>query len=153
MKSTRAHEPVQSVTQAPQALSDDQARRFRNYAIQMSIRTLCFLACVLIDSWVRWVFAVFAVFLPYVAVLLVNAGRDQKHTDVMRVDRQVIGAAPSVQTPTGAPGGPAHHAPAAQEPWDPEHERGHDDPRDGGHDGAAPPDAPGTHDAGPEDSR
>ncbi|WP_286217897.1 DUF3099 domain-containing protein [Paraoerskovia sediminicola] len=90
MKSPHAKHPVQSVTTAPEPLADDQARRFKVYTIQMSIRALCFLGCVLIDHWSRWVLAVFAVFLPYVAVLLVNAGRDHRTSDVMSVDRRAL---------------------------------------------------------------
>jgi hypothetical protein len=41
----------------------------------MGIRTVCFLlAIVLREHWSTWVFLVGAVFLPYVAVVMANAG-------------------------------------------------------------------------------
>lgn len=47
------------------------------YSITMGIRVLCFgLIFVLPGPW-RWVAAVGAVFLPYVAVLIANAGRER----------------------------------------------------------------------------
>ena len=55
------------------------AARQRRYLISMAIRTLCFiLAVVSIGHWFMWVFLVGAVFLPYVAVVMANAGA---HTD------------------------------------------------------------------------
>jgi hypothetical protein len=43
------------------------------YLLSMLIRTACFVAAVVIDSWVRWVFLAGALFLPYVAVVMANA--------------------------------------------------------------------------------
>ena len=43
----------------------------------MSVRVVCFLGAVLIDHWTRWVLLVGAVVLPYVAVVLANAGRER----------------------------------------------------------------------------
>lgn len=64
---------VHTVTTAPQSLADDSDHRLRQYLWTMGIRTSCFFAAVLIDSWVRWVFAVGAVVLPYFAVVIANA--------------------------------------------------------------------------------
>jgi hypothetical protein len=63
------------VTNAPESRTEDQARRLRQYLITMSIRTLCFVLVVVVDSWLRWVFAAAAVFLPFIAVVAANAVR------------------------------------------------------------------------------
>lgn len=102
MKKDRAGDAVQGVTSALDPLSADQAHRFRIYAIQMTIRTGCFFGAVFIDHWIRWVLAVGAVVLPYIAVILVNAGRDHVERSVEQVPREQIG--PSLSTPQATPG-------------------------------------------------
>ena len=73
-----ALEPVQSITSARPSHSEDVARRMKGYAISMGIRTLCVLALVLVfPHWSAWLFVPGAVVLPYVAVLLANAGRER----------------------------------------------------------------------------
>ena len=64
---------MQSVTSAPEARTEDQARRLKHYLFTMAIRTACFILLVVIDAWYRWIFAVGAVFLPFVAVVAANA--------------------------------------------------------------------------------
>jgi len=66
------------ITTAPTSQTADIGIRYRKYVIQMVIRTVCFLLFVLIHHWIRWFFVVGAVFLPYVAVVLANAGRESK---------------------------------------------------------------------------
>jgi hypothetical protein len=40
----------------------------------MSIRTVCFVAAILVgDNWLRWVLVVAALLLPYVAVVMANS--------------------------------------------------------------------------------
>lgn len=92
---------MQGVTSALEPLSDDQSRRFRAYAIQMTIRTACFFGAVLIDHWIRWVLVAGAVVLPYIAVLLVNAGRDHTERTVVQVTHPEIeaGSPPSDDVP------------------------------------------------------
>lgn len=68
---------VPSITTAAEPLGEDVARRTRRYLWQMGVRLVCFVLCVVIDSPVRWAFLVGAVVLPYVAVLLANAGRER----------------------------------------------------------------------------
>ena len=43
----------------------------------MGIRTACVIAAVIIPGWPRWLFLVGAVFLPYIAVVVANAGREK----------------------------------------------------------------------------
>ncbi|MGL5817950.1 MAG: DUF3099 domain-containing protein [Phycicoccus sp.] len=66
---------TQVVTSAAESRVDDQRRRLRGYLVTMSIRTACFVLMVVVDSWLRWVFAAGAVFLPFFAVVAANAVR------------------------------------------------------------------------------
>jgi Protein of unknown function (DUF3099) len=61
------------ITDARTAHSDDLRHRQRRYLLSMLVRTVCFVAAVVVDSWLRWVFLVAALFLPYVAVVMANA--------------------------------------------------------------------------------
>ena len=85
---------VPSISNAPESLAEDQARRTRRYLIQMGIRLVCFLAAVVVHGWFSFVLIGAAIVLPYVAVLLVNAGRDQKTYDVSPMERLQVDAAP-----------------------------------------------------------
>ncbi|NUS51960.1 MAG: DUF3099 domain-containing protein [Nocardioidaceae bacterium] len=67
-------EPVR-ITTASRSHSDDISTRQRRYLISMGIRTACFIAAVLsIGHWYLWVFLVASFVLPYVAVVMANAG-------------------------------------------------------------------------------
>lgn len=72
----RGPDPVR-ITSAGTALSEDVAARTRRYLIQMGIRVICFIGAVVIDHPVRWALLAGAVVLPYIAVLLANAGRER----------------------------------------------------------------------------
>ncbi len=74
-RTRRTRTDTQSVTSAPESRTEDQARRLRRYLLTMTIRTVCFVLVVVIDSWERWVFAAGAVFLPFIAVVAANAVR------------------------------------------------------------------------------
>ena len=67
---------VYDITAAPAALSRDQAGRQRRYFIAMMIRTVCFILTVALPSPYRWFALLGAVTLPYVAVVVANAGRE-----------------------------------------------------------------------------
>lgn len=70
-------EPViYNVTSARVPLSSDQASRNRRYLISMSIRIVCFVLCIVFTGWLRWAFFVGALILPWVAVVIANAGRE-----------------------------------------------------------------------------
>ena len=68
--------PVQSDTSVGVGLSKDQSARQRRYFISMMIRTVCFIAAVLLPNPWRWVALFGAVTLPYIAVIAANAGRE-----------------------------------------------------------------------------
>ncbi len=73
----RGGEEVYSITSARRALSEDLHARNVRYLVSMGIRTACFfLAVVAAEPW-RWVFVAGAVVLPYVAVIIANAGRER----------------------------------------------------------------------------
>jgi hypothetical protein len=63
------------ITNASRPRSEDIRGREKRYLISMGIRTLCFiLAVVFMGHWVMWLFLAASVFLPYVAVVIANAG-------------------------------------------------------------------------------
>jgi len=65
-----------SVSNVGQPLSVDQSSRARKYFISMMVRTACFILAVVLPSPYRWVALFGAVVLPYVAVVVANAGRE-----------------------------------------------------------------------------
>lgn len=69
-------EDVYDITSAQKSLSSDQPGRQRRYFISMMVRTACFILTVILPSPYRWIALVGAVFLPYVAVVVANAGRE-----------------------------------------------------------------------------
>ncbi|MEW1958324.1 DUF3099 domain-containing protein [Kineococcus sp. NPDC059986] len=74
----RAQEETFRITAAPTSHTDDLGVRYRKYVVSMLIRTACFLCFAFIDHWTRWLFIAGAVFLPYIAVVLANAGRESR---------------------------------------------------------------------------
>lgn len=67
---------VHSISGVTAGLTDDQSGRQRRYFISMMVRTACFILAVVLPSPFRWIALVGAVFLPYVAVVIANAGRE-----------------------------------------------------------------------------
>ena len=70
---TRPQPSAQSVTTAPESLREEQGSRIRRYLVMMAIRTICFVAAVPLQGWMRWTAVAAAVVLPYVAVVFANA--------------------------------------------------------------------------------
>jgi hypothetical protein len=69
-------EDVYDITSAQKSLSSDQPGRQRRYFISMMVRTACFILAVVLPSPFRWIALAGAVFLPYIAVVVANAGRE-----------------------------------------------------------------------------
>jgi Protein of unknown function (DUF3099) len=66
------------ITTAPTSRSEDIRGRERRYIISMTIRTVAFVAAVAVGpGWLRWVLIAAALVLPYVAVVLANAGNQR----------------------------------------------------------------------------
>ncbi len=66
--------PAISITSARAPRSDDIRGREVRYVLSMLVRTLCFVGAVIASGWLRWTLVGAAVFLPYIAVVLANAG-------------------------------------------------------------------------------
>jgi hypothetical protein len=71
----RGHETdVVRITTAPVSPEQEIAHRQKRYMISMAIRTLCFVAAILVGpGWLRWVLVAGAFVLPYVAVVMANS--------------------------------------------------------------------------------
>ncbi|MFD8801975.1 DUF3099 domain-containing protein [Streptomyces atroolivaceus] len=106
------------ITGARQGLADDVRGRQRRYIISMSVRTVSVvLAATLwnVERHVAVVALALGVLLPYVAVVIANAGRENvpslPSTFVTAPMRPALGAAPAagpaepVAEPAGEPGG------------------------------------------------
>ncbi|MEY4136468.1 MAG: hypothetical protein RL205_596 [Actinomycetota bacterium] len=73
---SKAPGDVFTITDAQRGLSVEQNGRTRRYLISMGIRTACVLLAIFVPGWPRWVFISGAVVLPYLAVVIANAGRE-----------------------------------------------------------------------------
>jgi hypothetical protein len=65
-----------SITSAPVSLAKDQSSRAKRYFISMMIRTICFILTVILPNPYRWFTLVGALLLPYISVIVANAGRE-----------------------------------------------------------------------------
>jgi Mn2+/Fe2+ NRAMP family transporter len=66
------------ITTASASRNEEIAGRQRRYVISMTIRTICFVAAILVGGgWLRWVLVAAALLLPYVAVVMANAGHSR----------------------------------------------------------------------------
>ena len=62
------------ITTASASRNEEIAGRQRRYVISMTIRTMCFVAAIVVGpGWPRWVLVAAALLLPYVAVVMANA--------------------------------------------------------------------------------
>lgn len=62
------------ITTASSDRREEIATRQRRYVFSMGIRTICFVAAIVVGpGWLRWVLVGAAVVLPYVAVVMANA--------------------------------------------------------------------------------
>jgi hypothetical protein len=67
---------VRNITEAGMSHAQDVHDRTVRYLVSMSIRMVCFILAVLTPSPWRWAFAFGAIVLPWVAVLIANAGKE-----------------------------------------------------------------------------
>lgn len=85
---------VYSITGVGQSLTEDQSGRTRRYLFSMLLRTACFIGAVIASGWLRWALVAGAVFLPYIAVVIANAGREN-----MRLPQRSSSAPDRVELP------------------------------------------------------
>ena len=80
------------ITSAQDPLSEEQRGRQRRYFVSMMIRTACFVASIFLPNPYRWISMAGAVLLPYIAVVLANAGREDSSgpNALMGVQRRQI---------------------------------------------------------------
>lgn len=71
----------------------------------MGIRVLCFILMVFLTpyGWYTWVLGAAAVFLPYIAVVLANAGEDVHETEAENPERQLTAGPAPVAEPLAQP--------------------------------------------------
>jgi Protein of unknown function (DUF3099) len=93
---------VPSITSARLPLKEDVGRRTHRYLVSMAIRTVCVVAAVVADGPLRWVFLAGAVFLPYIAVVLANAGRERVQAAAPYLEARAIGPGPGTGEPDAA---------------------------------------------------
>lgn len=97
------HGEVHRITTAQTGLTEDQRSRTTRYLVSMGIRTACFLGAVFTPSPWRWILLAGAVFLPYVAVVMANAGRESSSDPlqiVVRPDHPGLGPGEGSDRPT-----------------------------------------------------
>ena len=105
------HHPAEAVriTTAPRSRADDIAARQKRYIYSMGLRTVCFVGAVIVGSgWLMWTFLIGAIFLPYVAVVMANAGPGAQHRPGAAAGRRRRARAPADRP--GTPGRPRHRA-------------------------------------------
>ena len=90
-------DPVEvfTITDAQRGLSVEQGGRTRRYLISMGIRTACVIGAIFVPGWPRWVFIAGAVVLPYLAVVIANAGRENDEPGEVGVEDQGRAALPA----------------------------------------------------------
>lgn len=96
-RGTKDDEQVHLVTSAPRPHSEVMHGRTRRYLISMGIRTVCLvLAIFVVDGWLRLVFIAAAVVLPWLAVVMANAGpvADPEQPEFIVTSRTPITAKP-----------------------------------------------------------
>ena len=80
----RSEGPVR-ITTAAASRDDDIRMRQRRYLFSMGIRTVCFVAAVIVGHGViMWVLIVAALLLPYVAVVMANAASSKSDEFALR---------------------------------------------------------------------
>ena len=106
---------VYRITDARKGITEDVNARQRRYLISMGIRTVCFVLAIFASGWLRWLLVIAALVLPYVAVIIANAGREPARGRAATVVSEAPPTLPG--GPTGLPG-PGQSDPAGDAPRD-----------------------------------
>lgn len=72
---------VQTITNAAEAHSQEMHGRLVKYATAMGIRMVCIVLIFVFDGWFKLIPVIGAVLLPWVAVVIANAGADTVHVE------------------------------------------------------------------------
>ncbi|MFE6462271.1 DUF3099 domain-containing protein [Streptomyces cinereoruber] len=101
------------ITGARQGLADDVRGRQRRYVISMTVRTLSVIAAAVlwnVERHVAIVALALGILLPYIAVVIANAGRESApslpSTFVPTPVRPALGAGEPAEEPVGEAGAP-----------------------------------------------
>lgn len=88
-----------SLTSLPQAPEDETRHRVRQYAMTMTIRIVCFGLMVVVQpyGWYTWVFGIAAAVLPYFAVVIANAGSDQRERVIESPEYAIEASRPAAE--------------------------------------------------------
>lgn len=86
---------VFTITDAQRGLSVEQSGRTRRYLWSMGVRTACVIAAIFTPGWPRWILIACAVVLPYIAVVMANAGRENDEPGAVAVTPQPRPALPA----------------------------------------------------------
>jgi hypothetical protein len=69
---------VYAISDVRSSLTHDQDDRAKKYFFSMSLRLICFVAAVLTEGPLRWTLFTASLILPWAAVVIANAGRENR---------------------------------------------------------------------------
>ena len=79
-----------TITDAQRGLSQEQTGRHTPVFISMGIRTFCVLAAIVVPGRPRWTLIAGAIVLPYLSVVVANAGRENDEPGQVGVVRHPL---------------------------------------------------------------
>ena len=98
----RGDAPV-AITTARTSHSEDLHARQIRYLLSMGVRTVCFVAAVIAHGPLRWVLIAAALFLPYIAVVMANAGGRRSRAEARPYTPEPFGQLGPGPNPPAAP--------------------------------------------------
>jgi hypothetical protein len=86
----------QSITSLPPAPEQERRQRLIKYSITMGVRLLCLAALPFVQGGWMFVVAAGAIFLPYIAVIIANAGSLPSQGVIERPSGVVVSQRPTI---------------------------------------------------------
>lgn len=77
-----------SISSAKYGHSDEIPGRMKKYLISMIVRTACFIGAIFTEGVLRWVLIAGSLILPYIAVVVANAGQEQSFEPGETIENQ-----------------------------------------------------------------
>ena len=77
-----------SISSAKYGHSDEIPGRMKKYLISMIVRTACFIGAIFTEGVLRWVLIAGSLILPYIAVVVANAGQEQSFEPSETIENQ-----------------------------------------------------------------